>query len=155
VLAGVRTPTRMRDLWTLIGREDLLEGDSRYLAGPGMDGQFYTDHIIPAIEGWSTDINKFQVAATLTEIGFSMGVTQTVADLANCPQLEARQMFVDTGDTLGGTFRGVRTPARLTGCIDSPTETAPTLGQHNSEILCSLGGMTSDEVIALEAEGAL
>ena len=155
VLAGVRTPARMRDLWTLIGREDLLEGDARYLAGPGMDGQFYTDHIIPAIEGWSTNINKFQVAATLTEIGFSMGVTQTVADLANCPQLEARQMFVDTGDTLGGTFRGVRTPARLTGCIDSPSETAPTLGQHNSEILCSLGGMTSDEVIALEAEGAL
>ncbi len=155
VLAGVRTEARMRELWKIVGREDLLEGDARYLAGPGMDGQFYQDNIIPAIERWSTGLGKFQVAATLTEIGFSMGVTQTVADLAACPQLEARQMFVDTGDTLGGTFRGVRTPARLTSCIDSPSETAPTLGQHNSEILCSLGGMTSDEVMALEAEGAL
>ena len=64
-------------------------------------------------------------------------------------------MFVDTGDTLGGTFRGVKTPARLTACVDSPAETAPTLGQHNLEILCSLGGMTPEEVSELEAEGAL
>jgi formyl-CoA transferase len=139
----------------LVGRKDLLEGDARYLAGPGMDGQFYFEHIVPAIEGWSSEIPKFEVAARLTEIGFSMGVTQTVADLAQCPQLEARQMFVDTGDTLGGTFRGVRTPARLTACVESPAETAPTLGQHNAEILCTLGGMTADEVSELEAEGTL
>lgn len=155
VLAGVRTEARMRELWKLVGREDLLAGDARYLAGPGMDGQFYFEHIIPAIEGWSSEIPKFEVAARLTEIGFSMGVTQTVADLAHCPQLEARQMFVDTGDTLGGTFRGVKTPARLTACIDSPAEAAPTLGQHNAEILCALGGMTPEEVSELEEEGAL
>ena len=85
VLAGVRSEERMRELWKVVGREDLLEGDARYVAGPGMDGQFYYDYIIPAIEGWSSQIPKFQVAATLTEIGFSMGVTQTMADLAQCP----------------------------------------------------------------------
>ena len=155
VLAGLRTEARMRDLWTLIGREDLLEGDARYLAGPGMDGQFYFQYIIPAIEAWSSQLGKFQVAAMLTEIGFSMGVTQTMADLDVCPQLDARQMFIETGDTLGGTIRGVKTPARLTACEDSPTGTPPKLGEHNSEILCSLGGMTAEEVTALAAEGAL
>ena len=155
VLAGLRTEVRMRELWKLVGREDLLEGDARYLAGPGMDGQFYFEHIIPAIEGWSYNIPKFEVAARLTEIGFSMGVTQTVADLAHCPQLEARQMWVDTGDTLGGIFTGLRTPTRLTACVGSPTEPAPTLGQHNVEILCSIGGMTPEEVSKLEAEEAL
>ena len=155
VLAGLRTEARMRDLWTLVGREDLLEGDSRYLAGPGMDGQFYYEHIIPAIEVWSSALGKFEVAARLTEIGFSMGVTQTMADLDACPQLNARQMFIETGDTLGGKFRGVKTPARLTACIDSPTGTPPELGEHNEEILCSLGGMTAEEVSVLEAEGAL
>jgi CoA:oxalate CoA-transferase len=155
VLAGVRTEERMRELWKVVGREDLLEGDTRYLAGPGMDGRFYYEYIIPAIEGWSSQLNKFQVAATLTEIGFSMGVTQTMADLDQCPQLEARQMFVDTGDTLGGIFRGVKTPARLTACVDSPEGTPPMLGEHNSDVLCSLGGMTQAEVTALEADGAL
>ena len=155
VLAGLRTEARMRDLWTLIGREDLLEGDTRYLAGPGMDGQFYYEHIIPTIEVWSSQLGKFEVAAKLTEIGFSMGVTQTMADLDVCPQLNARQMFIETGDTLGGKFRGVKTPARLTACIDSPTKTPPQLGEHNEEILCSLGGMTSEEVAVLTAEGVL
>ena len=155
VLAGVRSESRMRDMWELIGREDLLEGDARYLAGPGMDGEFYTEHIIPAIEGWSINLNKFQVAAMLTEIGFSMGVTQTVADLANCPHLEAREVFVDTGDTLGGSFRGVRTPTRLTACVEPPYDAAPLLGQHNLEVLCTLGGMTKEEVSALPADGVL
>ncbi|MCI0845468.1 MAG: CoA transferase, partial [Chloroflexi bacterium] len=104
---------------------------------------------------WSIEIPKFQVAAILTEIGFSMGVTQTMADLAECPQLEARQMWVETGDTLGGTFRGVKTAARLTACIDSPAKTAPLLGEHTEEVLYSLGGMTPEEVSALKAEGAL
>ena len=155
VMAGVRSESRMRAMWELIGREDLLEGDARYLAGPGMDGEFYTEHIIPAIEGWSINLNKFQVAAMLTEIGFSMGVTQTVADLANCPHLEAREVFVDTGDNLGGSFRGVRTPTRLTACVEPPYDAAPLLGQHNLEVLCTLGGMTKEEVSTLQADGVL
>ena len=155
VLAGLRTEARMRDLWTLIGRHDLLEGDDRYLAGPGMDGQFYHDHVIPAIEIWSSKLGKFEVAAKLTEIGFSMGVTQTMADLDVCPQLNARQMFIETGDTLGGTFRGVKTPTRLTACVDAPTGAPPELGEHNADILCTLGGMTAEELSVLEAEGAL
>ena len=84
-----------------------------------------------------------------------MGVTQTMADLAQCPQLEPRQMYVDTGDTLGGTFRGVKTSARLTACVDSRQVTAPLQVEHNAEILCSLGGMTPEDVTELEAEGAL
>ncbi|MDA0265124.1 MAG: CaiB/BaiF CoA-transferase family protein [Chloroflexi bacterium] len=155
VLAGVRTEERMRQLWKTVGREDLLKGDARFLAGPGMDGDFYHDHIIPAIEGWSSQIPKFQVAATLTEIGFSMGVTQTMADLEECPQLAARQMFVDTGDAIGGIFRGVKTPTRLTGCVDSPEGTPPLLGEHNLDVLCSLGGMTPEEVAELTAAGVL
>ena len=75
MVAGVRAGARMGERWKVGGREDLLEGDVRYLAGPGMDGQFYYEHIIPAIEGWSTGVPKFQVAAMLTEIGFSMVVT--------------------------------------------------------------------------------
>ena len=62
---------------------------------------------------------------------------------------------MDTGDTLGGTFRSPRTPVRLTGCVETPAETPPTLGQHNREILCSIGGLTPEELDTLEAEGAL
>ena len=64
-------------------------------------------------------------------------------------------MFVDTDDSIGGTFRSLATPIRLTGCEPSAAGTPPTLGQHNAEILCTLGGLTAEQLEELEAEGAV
>ena len=106
-------------------------------------------------EGMSLGVLKKKNRNVIPINPANMGVTQTMADLDACPQLNARQMFLETGDTLGGMFRGVKTPARLTACIDSPTEPPPKLGEHNRELLCTLGGMTPEELAALEVEGAL
>jgi len=153
VMAGVRSEERWRALWKLVGREDLAE-DPRYL-GREADGDFYFQHVTPAIEAWSQELTKWEVAEQLTAIGFSMGVAQTVADLAQCPHLEARQMFVDTGDTMNGRFRSLSTPVRLTGCVEPSGKTPPQLGEHNKEILCSIGGLNLEELDALEAQGAI
>ncbi len=154
VMAGVRTPQRLAGLWKLIGRTDLPEVDERYLQ-QFPDADFVFDEMIPAIEEWSSQRPKWEVAGRLTELGFSMGVAQSVADLADCPQLEARGMYVDTGDTLGGTFRSLATPIQLTSCRPSDAATPPQLGQHNAEILCTLGGLTAEELAQLESEGAV
>ena len=152
LMAGVRQGARWRALWQLIGRQDLAE-DPRYLGGA--EGEFFIGQIIPAIEEWSGGLSKWEVAGKLTEIGFSMGVTQTIADLAHCPHLQARQMFVETGDTLGGRFQSVKTPVRLTDCVASPEETPPKLGEHNQAVLCSLGGLTPEELAGMEADGVV
>ena len=109
VMAGVRSPQRLGDLWQLVGRPDLPAQDPRYLE-QFPDADFVFARMIPAIEEWSSLRPKWEVAGRLTEIGFSMGVAQSVADLADCPQLAARDMYVDTGDTLGGVFRSLATP---------------------------------------------
>ena len=153
VMAVVQLAERWRQLWQMAGREDLLE-DPRYL-GQGGNGEFYFHQVIPAIEGWSQSYKTREVAEKLTEIGFSMGVSQAIADLDQCPHLESRDMFVETGDTLGGQFRSIRTPVRLTACEDSQATTPPRLGENNQDILCSLGGLTPEEVDQLTAEGAL
>ena len=153
VLAGARSAERMRTLWALLGRADLAE-DERFL-GQGMEGEFYHNEMIPAIEEWSVHRTKLEIASTLVDIAFSMGMAQTIEELANCPHLEGRRMFVETGDTLGGTFKSPRTPVRLTGCHEPPAETPPTLGQHNREILCGIGGLTPEELEGLESDGAL
>ncbi len=123
--------------------------------GRGGDGEFYFHQVVPAIEGWAKDYPTWEVAEKLTEIGFSMGVAQTIADLDQCPHLEARDMFVETDDTIGGHFRSIRTPIRLTACEDSARDTPPLLGENNKEILCSLGGLTAEEVDQLAADGAV
>lgn len=152
VMAGARLAERWRALWQLVGRPELAE-DDRYLAPA--EGDFIAATVIPAIEEWSAQRPKWEVAGKLTELGFSMGVAQTIADLAHCPHLESRQMFVDTADTLGGQFRSLRTPIRLTGCVEPPAAAPPTLGQHNREILTTIGGLTDGELAELEREGAV
>jgi len=66
-----------------------------------------------------------------------------------------RQMFVTIEDTVGGKFRTVNTPIRLTECPENPAVAPPTLGQHNQEILCSLGGLTSEELAQMQKEGVV
>ena len=153
VLAGARTEGRLRSLWQAIGRADLA-ADPRFLGGD-LTPDFLLGQVIPALEEWAQSRTKFQVAETLVDLGFSMGMAQTLEELAHCPHLAGRRMFVDTGDTLGGVFRSVETPVRLTACEDAPAETPPTLGQHNREILGGLGGLSPGELEALAAEGAL
>ena len=154
IMAGVRSPQRLSQLWELVGRPDLPEQDERYLQ-QFPDADFVFDEMIPRIEEWSSERPKWEVAGRLTEIGFSMGVTQSVSDLANCPHLMARGMYVDTGDTLGGRFTSLATPVRLTACEASPAGTPPRLGEHNADVLCDLGGLTREQLEALEAEGAI
>ena len=138
-------------MWSLVGRPELGD-DPRYL-GRGVTGPFFTSHIVPAIEEWSQNIPKRELNQHLLDCGFSMGIVQDAADLDSCPHLENRNMFVDSGDTYGRSFRTVNTPVQLTGCVDTPANPPPTLGQHNGDILCSIGGLTQDEVAQLEAEG--
>ena len=153
VLAGAAGKAKWVALWQLAGREDLAQ-DPLYL-GQANCGEFYFEQVLPAIEAWSKDLSKWEVAEKLTEAGFSMGVVQDQADMDRCPHLSARKMFVDTGDTLGGPFRTVNTPIQLTGCVDMPAASPPLLGQHNREILCGLGGLTKDQLDQLQKDGVV
>ena len=62
-------------------------------------------------------------------------------------------MFLDSGDTMGGPFRTVNTPIRLVDTEDSPSNAPPLLGSNNEEILCSIGGVSIDELRKMESEG--
>jgi CoA:oxalate CoA-transferase len=154
VLAGAgNAEEKWKALWKLIGREELIE-DPRYL-GKAVTGLFYFNNIIPAIEEWSRQVPKREANQKLLECGFSMGMVQNTADLDQCPHLEVRKMFVDSGDTFGGHFRTVNTPIKLTNCPDTPARTPPKLGEHNQEVLCGIGGLTREELAQLQAEGAV
>ena len=153
VMAGVRRPEHYAALWSLIGREDLAE-DPRYLA-KNIAPDFYFEHLIPAIEEWSQHVPKLEVCRQFTGAGFSVGMVQDVEDLDGCPHLEARRIFIDAGDTFGGSFTAVRTPVQLTDCVEPPQTRAPVLGEHNREVLCGIGGITENELAQMEADGSV
>ena len=153
VLAGAGGEEKWAALWKKLGREDLIS-DSRYL-GVGIAGPFYFENIVPLIEEWSRTKTKLEVAEELIQIGFSMGVVQDVSDLDQCPHLEARGMFVDFPNTLGGQFRAANTPIRLAGSVGTPAGRPPEVGEHNREILCGIGGLTPGEFEQLATAGVL
>jgi formyl-CoA transferase len=153
VLAGGGDVEKWKALWTMIGRDELIE-DNRYL-GLGVTGGFYFDNVVPAIEAWSENLPKQEVNQKLLDCGFSMGIVQNTADLDNCPQLAQRKMFVESGDGYGGKFRTVNTPLRLTGCPDTPDTAPPLLSQDSEELLCSIGGLSKEEFAELKAGGKI
>ena len=134
-------------------REDLID-DERYL-GVGVSGDFYMNGFVPAIEGWTMSRTKTEVTNALIGIGYSMGMVQDAADLDNCPHLEARGMFVNGQDNLGGIFRTVNTPIKFAGGAESPNNAPPLLGSNNEEILCSIGGISREELELLRTDGVV
>ena len=152
VLAG-SSPDKWKALWKLLGREELID-DERYL-GIGVAGPFYFSNIVPLVEDWSQHLTKQDANQQLLDCGFSMGIVQNVADLDQCPHLQIRKMFLDSGDSMGGSFRTVNSPIQLTGCPDTPARTPPKLGEHNLEILCSIGGLTQEEFSQLQTDGLI
>ena len=153
VLAGAGGPEKWKDLWRLMDREDLID-DERYL-GVGVSGDFYMNSFVPAIEGWTLSRTKTEVTNSLIGIGYSMGMVQDAADLDNCPHLEARGMFVNGEDNLGGIFRTVNTPIKFAGGAESPNNAPPLLGSNNEEILCSIGGISREELELLRTDGVV
>ena len=153
VLAGAGGPEKWKDLWRLMDREDLIE-DERYL-GVGVNGDFYLNSFVPALEGWTIERTKAEVTSQLIEIGYSMGIVQDTADLDKCPHLEARGMFVNGGDNLGGIFRTVNTPIKFADGAETPNIAPPLLGANNEEILCSIGGVTREELDLMQSDGVI
>ncbi|MCH2501573.1 MAG: CoA transferase [Dehalococcoidia bacterium] len=153
VLAGAGGPEKWKDLWRLMDREDLIE-DERYL-GVGVSGDFYLNSFVPALEGWTMERTKAEVTSQLIDIGYSMGIVQDTADLDKCPHLEARGMFVNGGDNLGGIFRTVNTPIKFADGAETPNIAPPLLGANNEEILCSIGGVSREELDSMQSDGVI
>jgi len=153
VLAGAGGAEKWEALWRLMGREDLI-GDRRYL-GEGISGEFYMNNFVPALEEWTTQRTKEEVARSLIDIGYSMGMVQDQADLDQCPHLEARGMFINGGNNLGGVFRTVNTPIKFAGGAETPNIEPPLLGANNEAILCSIGGVSREELERMQADGVV
>jgi crotonobetainyl-CoA:carnitine CoA-transferase CaiB-like acyl-CoA transferase len=73
------------------------------------------------------------------KFGLTISSIQTPAEIAACPQLEARGFFVEQQHPVAGSLRMPGMVPQTCGVIPRvPRRSAPTLGQHNEEILSAL-----------------
>lgn len=119
------------------------------------DRRARAEEIAKQIAGWTSGLDKHEVAARCQEHGVPAGAMLTGIELESDPHLVARgfPVEIDQPDIGALVLEG---PAMIARVMPPPRITAaPRLGEHTREIAVELLGMDPDAVEALIAEGAL
>jgi formyl-CoA transferase len=115
------------------------------------------DELDKIIAAWAADRLPADIIATLGAAGVISGPINTVAEVVNDPQLQARGMIADHWDER--IARNVKGPGVVPVLSDTPgtiRNAGPAWpGQHNDEIYRGLLGKTDTEMAALHSEGVL
>lgn len=148
----ITTSQQMWDsLLTAIGRTDLL-ADSRLIDQRSRNQHF--DELFTAIASWTRQRSKFDVMRVLGEAGVPCGAVLDSGDVLANEHLKARGMIRTIEHPTRGSFTMPGCAVQLT---ESPVEVRPSplLGQHNSEILGDLLGLSTVNLANLKENGII
>jgi formyl-CoA transferase len=134
----------------LIGRPGLAEDPSWSTPEARLGKQ---DKVFAMVEEWTVKYSKFEAADRLSDSGVPCGPVLSTQDLIEDGALAACGAIVPVSHPERGEFKTVGSPLRLS---DSPAAVTPPplLGEHNSEILGSLGYSLA-ELAELAAGGVI
>lgn len=153
VAVSVTSPKEWAALCEVIGAAELAADPE--LSTPHGRMQRH-DEIDQAIAAWVRPLPAEQAAARLTDAGVPASRFAAQAGLHLLPDVIARDLYEEVDQPVLGVVPIVGYPARFEHGPDrihrSP---APTLGQHNFEILTELLGVSEDDVARLEAEALI
>jgi crotonobetainyl-CoA:carnitine CoA-transferase CaiB-like acyl-CoA transferase len=139
-----------RALKQVLGNPDLLDNE----IFDNLAGRHQNDDVLrPLVK---EELGKFDMEYLVTEgqkLGLTIGPVHTVAQAANHPHLAARGAFVEIDHPVAGRFKYPHRLVSMTVTPPSPTR-APLLGEHNAEILESLGVSVGDQQ-GLRAAGVI
>ncbi len=154
VVIAANQDTVFRRLCTAMGRPELATDDrfvNHIARGRNQDE---LDKIIGA---WAAERQPADIIETLSQAGVISGPINTVAEVVEDPQLQARGMIADHWDERIG--RNVKGPGIVPVLSESPgsiRNAGPAQpGQHNVEVYGGLLGLSADERENLRTEGVL
>jgi formyl-CoA transferase len=107
-----------------------------------------------AIHEWTGQRTKHEVMRILGEAGVPCGAVLDSVELLNDKHMKERGMIVTINHPARGEFTMPGCPIKLE---DSPVEvkSAPLLGEHTSQVLTDLLGMSAQQLDALRSEGVI
>ena len=147
--AGKADLPRMARAFDLPG----IETDPRF-----QDGKSRRDHageITAMFDAAFAKFTKAEIAARMTAEEIAWAPAQTLADVAEDPQVHAAGGIVQTPGKDGiGSFASPAAPAKFHGVDDGPKGPGPGLGEHTRQVLERLG-YSGGEIDALYASKAV
>lgn len=151
VQIGANGDAIFKRFMTGIGRTDLAE-DPTLADNAGRDQR--RDEIYGVIDRWVATQTLEQVLTTLEQSEVPGSRIYSVEDMFRDPQFLARQMIETARLPNGKTFSIPGIVPKLSATPGSTEWLGPTLGEHNAEILGSLGYST-EQIAGLKASGAI
>ena len=138
---SVTTDAQWRSLAMVIG-DAQLAGDQRFASHAGrVEAQDELDSLLSA---WASERTAEQAADELCAAGVPAGVCRNPLLLRHHPQYIARGLFESVVHPMLGEVVVPGQPYRMEGVESWITRTAPTFGQHNTEVLLEAGFVQAD-----------
>lgn len=136
----------------LIGRPDWARDASLKSA----EGRHSIENLIEAaIEAWSLTRGADQAMSELEAVGIAAGVARLPIDLLTDQHLRSRAFLRDVEHAFIGLHPQPSMPIREGVQPYAIRTPAPTLGQHNREILSSVLGLSDAEITQLARDGVI
>ncbi|QQO37578.1 CoA transferase [Bradyrhizobium diazoefficiens] len=144
------------DMWQrlaiLVGRPDWA-ADPSLNSAEGRRG--IEDEIERDIEAWTLTRDADQAMSELQAARIAAGVARLPIQLLKDPHLRSRAFLQDVERDFIGLHPQPSIPIREGGAPYAIRTVAPTLGQHNREILSGLLGLSDAEIAVLASEGVI
>ncbi len=147
VLIAANADSLFNRLMTAIGRVDLRD-DPALARNDGRAAQM--QRIDDAIAAWTSRRAQGEVLAAMERAEVPAGTIFSIADIARDPHYAARGMLLDTTASDGEPLKQPGIVPKLSATPGAIRHAAPALGEHNDEILSSLG-YSAHEIASLRA----
>jgi CoA:oxalate CoA-transferase len=86
----------------------------------------------------------------LEQMGIPCGPVNKIDQVANDPQIKARDMFIEVQHPESGAFKVVNTPFKFSRTPYKAEHAAPDLGEHTQDILANMVGLRQEEIAELK-----
>ncbi|MER8016538.1 CaiB/BaiF CoA-transferase family protein [Streptomyces griseoluteus] len=149
VLLSVQNDREWRRMAELVLEKPELAQDPAYATNAArVAGRERTDALVAGALGAMT---VGEALARLEAAGIACARIRDLAELAEHPQLSARERWRRVGSPVG-PLRALLPPITLPGGAETPLGDVPALGRHTDALLRAVG-MTDDEIAALRRDG--
>ena len=153
IVVSVRDDRQWQALCRLLDRPDLA-ADAALAHAAGR--RAHHARLDTAIAAWAAPLGADEAMERLQQTGVSAGAVRTIAQLLDDPHLQARGFWQPLQRAHVGQYLSPSAPwrdARDTGRPMPIRQAAPTLGEHNDQVLGELLGLTATQRDALERQG--
>lgn len=139
-------------LCAVIGREDLIE-DNRFATVEGRMAE--QEFLESSIQEWVGSLARDEIARRLDEAGIPYAKVSTVREVAQSPQITARDMIVETEHPEHGKIRMPANPIHMEKTPPTVRKAPPSAGEDNEYVYRDILGFSESDIAALEETGAI